>query len=103
MKFSVVIPIYKRNEIFKSCLISINKQLLKPLEIIIIDNNTTKSESINLKDIITSSNISSEINVKLLKSQKNSGAVARNIGVKNAKTKLIAFLDSDVILDERKE
>ncbi len=100
MNFSVVIPIYKRNEIFKSCLISINNQLLKPIEIIVIDNNTSKYESKYLRDIIASSNISSEINIKILKSPKNSGAIARNIGVKNAKTNLIAFLDSDVILDE---
>ena len=63
MNFSVVIPIYKRNEIFKSCLISINNQLLKPIEIIIIDNNTSKYESKYLRDIIASSNISSEINI----------------------------------------
>ena len=67
MNFSVVIPIYKRNEIFKSCLVSINNQLLKPIEIIIIDNNTSKYESKNLRDIISSSNISSEINIKILK------------------------------------
>ena len=29
MDFSVVIPIYKRNEIFKKCLISINNQKIK--------------------------------------------------------------------------
>ena len=99
MDFSIVIPIYKRNEIFKTCLSSIDNQLLKPKEIIIVDNNTSNIESKNLERVISSSNISSDINIQLLKSPKNSGSIARNIGVKHSKTNLIAFLDSDVILD----
>ena len=42
----------------------------------------------------------SVIDIEIYKSLKNSGAIARNIGVKNVKSPLVAFLDSDVILDE---
>ena len=45
MKYSIVIPVYKRTEIFKICLDSISSQLLKPLEVIIVDNNTNNIQS----------------------------------------------------------
>ena len=100
MDFSVVIPIYKRNEIFKKCLISINNQLLKPKEVIIVNNNTDLSDSNQLYNVINSINFVQSINVIIINSPKNSGAIARNIGVKKSSTELIAFLDSDVILEK---
>ena len=100
MDFSIVIPIYKRNEIFKKCLISINNQLLKPKEVIIVNNNTDLSDSNQLYNVINSINFVQSINVIIINSPKNSGAIARNIGVKKSSTELIAFLDSDVILEK---
>ena len=100
MDFSIIIPIYKRNEIFKDCLLSINSQILKPLEIIIVDNNTSQYESNALRAVIAKANISKDIKIIILDSPKNSGAIARNIGVKSSTTDIVAFLDSDVILDK---
>ena len=46
MDYSVVIPIYKRSELLLETLNSVSSQDLKPLEIIIVDNNDIKAERV---------------------------------------------------------
>tara|TARA_X000000950_G_C13909770_1_gene658515 strand:- start:3002 stop:4015 length:1014 start_codon:yes stop_codon:yes gene_type:complete len=99
LDFSVVIPVYKRINLLENCLESIFNQILKPIEIVVVDNNTSIDESFLLSRLINKFKSKSVININIFKSPKNSGAIARNIGVKNVKTDLVAFLDSDVILE----
>ena len=73
-------------------------QILKPLEVIIVDNNTKKFESKILQDLLSKS-CYQDLNIRILKSSKNSSAIARNIGARSSNGDLVAFLDSDVILD----
>ena len=99
MDYSIVIPIYKRSELILETLNSVSSQDLQPLEIIIVDNNDIEIESKKLNLIVSEFSISNNLNINLIKSYINSGAIARNIGANIAKGELIAFLDSDVILD----
>ena len=99
LKYSLVIPIYERSEILPLCLNSIKFQTLKPYEIIVVDNNVNEFETEKLHSIINNYDFGNQINIKVLKSSKNSGAIARNLGALNSKSDLVAFLDSDVILD----
>ena len=93
-------PVYKRLDVINDCLISIESQELKPFELIVVDNNIEIIESKNLSKKIEEFAKRTNISTNLLKSPKNSGAIARNLGVKYARGDFIAFLDSDVILDE---
>lgn len=99
MKYSIIIPVYKRLEIIDLCLQSIAEQELKPLEVIFLDNNIDLIESNNLEYKVENFSKTTNIKSKLIKSPKNSGALARNIGAKVANGDYVAFLDSDVILD----
>ena len=99
MDYSVVIPIYKRSELLLDTLNSVLFQDLQPLEIIIVDNNDIEIESKKLNKIVSDFSNINNLDINLIKSYRNSGAIARNIGANNAKGELIAFLDSDVILD----
>ena len=99
LKYSVVMPIYERSEVLPLCLNSIKLQTLKPNEIIVVDNNNYELETKKLHHIINNFDFGEEIQIKIFKSPKNSGAIARNIGALNSKSDLVAFLDSDVILD----
>lgn len=99
MDYSVVIPIYKRSEIILKTLDSILMQHYQPIEILIIDNNHCKLESNKLNLIVSKFSLRCNISINIIKSFKNSGALARNIGANYAKGELIAFLDSDVVLD----
>ena len=99
MDYSIVIPIYKRNEIFEECLLSIKHQTCLPKEIIIVDNNQDENESNKLNQIINHFEEKVDFKIIILKSTKNSSSIARNIGAKKCKTDLVAFLDSDIVLN----
>ena len=87
--FSIVIPTYNQANFLKKALNSILAQSYKNYEIIIVDNyskdNTAKIVS-NFKNK----------KIRYFK-KKNFGVIAksRNLGIKKAKGKWIAFLDSD--------
>ena len=51
---------------FLKCLISINNQLLKPKEVIIVNNNTDLSDSNQLYNVINSINFVQSIKMLLL-------------------------------------
>ena len=98
-EYSIVIPVFKRLMELKTTLQSILNQSYLPNEVIIVNNNKNKDEFNKLKNYINSLNHPS-LKITHLKSHINSGAVARNIGAKYATTEIVAFIDSDVILDE---
>ena len=100
MQYSIVMPVYKRADILRRTLNSISNQILQPLEIIIVNNNSIKYETDKLKNIIKNFNKENLFKILLLDSPKNSGAIARNIGAQHAKGDIVAFLDSDVIIDK---
>jgi glycosyltransferase involved in cell wall biosynthesis len=91
MKFSVVIPLYNSENTIKACLESVFTQTRIDLvdEIVIIDDGSTDNSIKIIKE---------EFPGKYIKiiSKKNGGAAsARNIGIKFAKNRFIALLDSD--------
>ena len=98
-KYSVVIPVFKRFKELKTTLKSIINQSYLPNEIIIVNNNTNRDEFNILKSYVIKLNHPS-LKITHLDSHINSGAVARNIGAKYSNTEIVAFIDSDVILDK---
>lgn len=90
-KISVIVTIYNTpDEYLIKCLESITNQTLKEIEIILINDGSTEKnreicEEYQRKDS----------RIKLI-NQKNMGvSVARNIGIQNATTENITFVDSD--------
>ncbi|WP_034045565.1 glycosyltransferase family 2 protein [Wocania ichthyoenteri] len=83
---SVIIPTYNRVNIVGNAIKSILDQTYKNIEIIVVDDGSTD----NTKALIDSFPM-----VKYLVKQNGGQASARNIGLKHAKGKYIASLDSD--------
>ena len=100
MKYSIIIPIYERLEIFDLVLNSVFKQTLQPYEVIIVDNNSNNLITNNLLKALSVFKKKVSFKVNYFKSPINSGAIARNLGATKAKGDLVAFLDSDVVLDK---
>lgn len=93
---SVIIPTYNRAEMIEYSIKSILEQTILPNEIIIVDDASTD----NTESVIASLNNNL---IKFIKLDKNSGAqVARNVGIKNSKSKWISFLDSDDLWEKDK-
>jgi len=94
---SVIIPCYNSKGVVLTAAKSIASQTALPLEVFIIDDNSTnfqeeKKYLIEAKNILNKKNIKTEI----IYNQINQGpAQTRNIGWGLAKGKYIAFLDSD--------
>lgn len=90
MKFSVIIPTYNRSIELKNALISLENQNFKDFEVLICDDGSTD----NTKEIVES--FKNTLNLKYLHDENWGGpAKPRNVGIKNATTDWICFLDSD--------
>lgn len=97
-QLSIIIPCFNVSKYIVSCLDSIKTQLEKiEYEIILIDDKSTD----NTLEIINDYIKNNKINIKLLINEKNSGAgYSRNKAVKEAKYDYISFIDADDYLDD---
>lgn len=91
---SVIIPFFNDSKGIVRALASIRNQTKVPNEVIVVDDGSKKKELIELNKIIKI--FKKKLNIRLIKNKKNLGpASSRNLGWKEAKNNLIAFLDSD--------
>lgn len=90
---SVVIPTYNRAKLLPRAIKSVQQQTLQPLEIIIIDDGSTDDTVEILKDFK---------DIKIFRKQNGGISSARNLGIKLASGKYIAFLDDDDQWHEKK-
>jgi glycosyltransferase involved in cell wall biosynthesis len=88
--FSIITPVYKNKQFLKECFESVNNQSYNNFEMLVIDNNSDKSESQYLEDLVKSYN-----KIKLFKQPIKGVSNARNIGLENAQGEFILFLDAD--------
>ena len=97
LSYSVVITSYLRSELVKLSLESVLLQDRPPLEIIIVDNNVLERESDLLKKLIK--NKQDICPIRIIKTPKNSAAVARYMGACASNGDLILFMDNDVVIE----
>ena len=89
MEFSVVITTYNRPDYLELSLKSVLEQQVQPKEIIIVDDNSSKSYASVLSKF-------DDIRIRYIKQPLSGGAnVARNRGINEASSDVIAFLDDD--------
>ena len=98
MLVSIIIPYYKKKNYIKKTINSILKQTYKKFEIIIIND-----EPGELSKNILSFLKKKDNRIKIINNKKNIGAgESRNKGIKIAKGKYIAFIDSDDLWKKNK-
>jgi glycosyltransferase involved in cell wall biosynthesis len=98
MQVSVVIPTYYRPDDLTELFRSLLKQIVKPFEVIIIDDTPTDTIKAVCEKYRTKFK---RINIELVyvrNPRKRSAAVAKNVGAEKARGDIILFFDSDVIL-----
>ena len=89
-KVSVIIPVYNVEEYIRECLTSVVNQTLKDIEIIVVNDGTEDQSIERIKDIITN-----DIRIKLINKENGGLSSARNVGITNACSEYLLFLDSD--------
>ena len=91
---SVIIPTFNRADFLKKAIESVLSQTYQRFELIIIDDGSTD----NTYEIVSEF----KNNVIYIKQENRGAAAARNTGIKRAKNKFLAFLDSDDCWDKEK-
>ncbi len=86
--FSVVIPLYNKQNHIKETIESILNQTFQDFEIVVV-NDGSKDESVQVVETIKDERI------RLIHQENQGVSVSRNRGIKEAKAKYIAFLDAD--------
>ncbi len=101
-KVSVVIPTHKRAHFLKRAVDSVLAQSYQNIQIVVIDDNATDSESRSSTQSIMSAYAENE-NVKFILGEKKlGGGPARNLGVENSDGEYISFLDDDDVYEPDK-
>jgi glycosyltransferase involved in cell wall biosynthesis len=87
---SAVIPVYNAEGSLRQTLLSVKNQTYPRIEIIIVNDGSTDTS------LTIANDFASQLTGCVVLSQHNHGvSAARNLGMKHAKGKYIAFLDSD--------
>ena len=86
--FSVVIPLYNKQNYIKETIKSVLNQTFQNFEIVVV-NDGSKDDSIKIIESIQ------DYRIKLVHQENSGVSVARNMGIKEANAKYIAFLDAD--------
>jgi glycosyltransferase involved in cell wall biosynthesis len=91
---SVIIPNYNRTKLLERALRSVERQSSRPSEVIIVDDHSNPEKLAEVVSITKRFGMS--LNLSLLVNDRNMGAnYSRNRGINAAKSRFIAFLDSD--------
>lgn len=89
-KVSVIVPVHNTSEYLEECIASIQRQDLKEIEIILVENASTDN-SLELCQKIALS----DERIKVIHLDKGDLSTARNEGVKIASAEYVGFIDSD--------
>lgn len=98
MLISIVIPVYNRAEMVKATLDSVVRQTHRPIQLVLVDNNSTDDTYKVLQDF-KQEHESQDFAVEVLRESISGACAARNAGGKVAKGEWIMFFDSDDTMD----
>ncbi len=96
LKVSVIVPVYNVERYIEECLDSLARQSLRECEFICVDDG---SEDGSYR--IIEAYAGRDKRFKLIRQENKGQAEARNVGIRAATGKYIAFLDSDDLLKEK--
>lgn len=95
---SIITPVYNAERFLSETIKSVKNQTYENWELLLVDD-CSKDNSVSIIKEFQKN----DYRIKYIKLEKNSGAsVTRNTGIKNAKGRFIAFVDSDDIWEPNK-
>jgi len=94
-KISVVVPFFNAEKTLALCLKGLSSQHLSPLEVIMVNNDSTDNSAKIAKEFVAEN----PETFRYLFEFRRGPSYARNTGAKEAKGEIIAFIDSDCVAD----
>jgi len=95
MKLSIIIVTRNRATMLKNCLNSLVRQTKKPDEVLIVDGSLDD----NTKNLVNK--FKNNLPIEYIFESRAGLSIARNVGIKNAKYGVIAFIDDDCVSDKK--
>ena len=92
-RISVVVPIYNVEEYLDECLASLQRQTVKDLEILVVDDGSTDGSA-----AIAARYAEQDERIRVITRPNGGLGAARNTGIEAATGEYLAFLDSDDVL-----
>ena len=99
---SVVIPTFNREGFIEQCVVSALQQSKKPDEVIVVDDGSSDKTWDVLRTLGFSDSKEEKNSLRYIFQRNKGVSAARNLGIKAAKFRYIAFLDSDDLWLEKK-
>ena len=99
---SVVIPTFNRESFIEQCVVSALQQSKKPDEVIVVDDGSSDKTWDVLRTLGFSDSKEEKNSLRYIFQRNKGVSAARNLGIKAAKFRYIAFLDSDDLWLEKK-
>ena len=96
--FSVVMPVYNRENLILESLSSLYKQTYRPIQLIIVDDGSTDHTSKVIEQWNKSLSSEDQISVNYIYQNNAGPSAARNRGIKEVKGEYVQFFDSDDLL-----
>lgn len=93
-ELTIVIPMWNREGTIGRCLDSVRDQTYRPLRVLVVDNNSTDG-SVGMVREWMEGNTDDTLKVELLSEKRQGAAAAREKGLDETRTRIVAFFDSD--------
>ena len=94
-RVSIVVPTYRRPKFLERAVTSVQRQTVTDWELIIVDDNAPGSDDRHVTQCLAE-RLMSDARIRYLRHPTNrGGAAARNTGVRDATSSVVAFLDDD--------
>lgn len=93
---TVVVPVYNRAGLLTRCLDSIAAQTVRPLSVIVVDNNSSDG-SLEVARLWADAHLS-DLDVSVLSETRPGAARARQTGLEHVDTEWVLFFDSDDVM-----
>ena len=97
MDLTIVIPVYNREKIVSATLNCVAAQTYRPLNLILVDNNSTDASLQVLREF-KEANQAPDFRISVLQETTPGACAARNCGLLAAKSEWIMFFDSDDLM-----
>lgn len=97
-EITVVVPVRNRCNLVVRTLDSIEAQSYRPLNLVIVDNNSTDT-TLDVVNRWSESHRSPDFSVKVVSEDTPTASAARNRGLREVETEYVAFFDSDDIME----
>ena len=97
MDITIIVPVYNRAHLVGATLDSIAAQTLRPIHLVLVDNNSQDNTLKVLLDF-KKRHQSDDFKVTVLQETRRGAAAARNCGLQEATTEWVMFFDSDDLM-----